>query len=957
MVQRKVVNKLGIQVESSKKYAASEKLSTALKPCYQHQDGKNKGGGDIKKKMKRSRSIKLMDVESLRPPPRQDQSRFKKLPVIDVSNITASQKKTSPLVKTLDCSPNYMKPTSSSYARKERLHLQVSPQSQTSDKNKSPENFTSSKPSLGLKPMKVLKRNCSLKPVRSSMKKSYGVASYHPKLNASRATCSSTLKDSKFPAYVDLHPEGTELEGTSVMKVCPYTYCSLNGHLHAALPPLKRFLSARRRLLKTQKSMKLKVLSSPQQKNSGGRKKETVTGQMGFDGDPVTGSAVSIMLKEVHPDFFVEIFAKPRGEKAESENYSDADTHNSASEFSISDSTKVLIASSESAETNMEDDGVPESQLTKNLGHNNGIFTPEMDVSMKFPEAIEFDQEVLVWDTDNLADWIEADQVKTSYKCWKETETISEGMDKDKSVSDATDMDWEEGAPDFDNGTDYSAFSEDGSVSLTSHVPGNEAYHDLTGDPADSIRANEVVLEEANTIQVHKEDAESFINYESNDFKLDGDENLVIYEVCDAVNGMNHNQPSEAEPLSQGRYDNITILSIEESDTLSNMQNNTIYSTDFADNVSGDPTETNDESKANPEQEKNDYMYEHASVGDDTKGSLDQPICTIGMKSLEYHTETEQGAVKKHQSSDNRHSATYSKIPELNETDDSNGLLKIQISDFSETGQDTANADRTNMDAEVCQCHDGCRNHENRCKEEAMIDLSSITPDKSFPPASLCTFDAQPVVHNMEENQDSEKDQGKLGYHYISKSTCFEECNDKEKYRSTSAEDCIRTSDKMQLEEKTMTNAEKAYVPPNIKSSEKDEAITNAGSNSDKPLPETVSNLQWKQNKVGKRPIENCDQLKKFNPRPPRYLLPEPDPEAEKVDLRHQMMDERKNAEEWMIDYALQKTVTKLAPARKRRVALLVEAFETVMPLPKCEAHLRHAAASFTHARPIQACN
>ncbi|XXG50517.1 hypothetical protein AAC387_Pa02g4513 [Persea americana] len=59
---------------------------------------------------------------------------------------------------------------------------------------------------------------------------------------------------------------------------------------------------------------------------------------------------------------------------------------------------------------------------------------------------------------------------------------------------------------------------------------------------------------------------------------------------------------------------------------------------------------------------------------------------------------------------------------------------------------------------------------------------------------------------------------------------------------------------------------------------------------------------------MGKRPIENCDQLKKFNPRPPQYLLPVPDPEAEKVDLRHQIMDERKNAEEWMIDHALQKT-------------------------------------------------
>ncbi|CAN1160468.1 Calmodulin binding protein PICBP, partial [Linum perenne] len=51
--------------------------------------------------------------------------------------------------------------------------------------------------------------------------------------------------------------------------------------------------------------------------------------------------------------------------------------------------------------------------------------------------------------------------------------------------------------------------------------------------------------------------------------------------------------------------------------------------------------------------------------------------------------------------------------------------------------------------------------------------------------------------------------------------------------------------------------------------------------------------------------------------------------EGEKVDLKHQMMDERRNSEEWMIHPSLQQTVTKLATARKRKVALLVEAFKT----------------------------
>ncbi|XP_057783943.1 calmodulin binding protein PICBP-like [Salvia miltiorrhiza] len=73
--------------------------------------------------------------------------------------------------------------------------------------------------------------------------------------------------------------------------------------------------------------------------------------------------------------------------------------------------------------------------------------------------------------------------------------------------------------------------------------------------------------------------------------------------------------------------------------------------------------------------------------------------------------------------------------------------------------------------------------------------------------------------------------------------------------------------------------------------------------------------------------------LEKARPQP--HLVPLPDPEPEKVDLRQQMMNERKKAEQWMLDYAVQHIVTTLTPARKRRVSMLVEAFEAVVPLPQ----------------------
>ncbi|GKE53596.1 plant calmodulin-binding protein-related, putative isoform 1 [Tanacetum coccineum] len=82
---------------------------------------------------------------------------------------------------------------------------------------------------------------------------------------------------------------------------------------------------------------------------------------------------------------------------------------------------------------------------------------------------------------------------------------------------------------------------------------------------------------------------------------------------------------------------------------------------------------------------------------------------------------------------------------------------------------------------------------------------------------------------------------------------------------------------------------------------------------------------------------EMDDDSKEFNPRGPNFLPGVPDPDAETVDLKHQTMDERKNAEEWMVDFALQQAVTTLAPARKKRVSLLVEAFEKVLPIPKYE--------------------
>ncbi|MCH85796.1 pathogen-induced calmodulin-binding protein, partial [Trifolium medium] len=98
----------------------------------------------------------------------------------------------------------------------------------------------------GNKSQRIITRRLSLKPVRISSKK--------PSLH--KATCSSTIKDSHFSDHIDVPQEGSSSQGVSSVRVCPYTYCSLHGHHHGDVPPLKRFVSMRRRQLKTQKSVK-----------------------------------------------------------------------------------------------------------------------------------------------------------------------------------------------------------------------------------------------------------------------------------------------------------------------------------------------------------------------------------------------------------------------------------------------------------------------------------------------------------------------------------------------------------------------------------------------------------------------------------------------------------------------------------------------------------------------------
>ncbi|XP_057506662.1 calmodulin binding protein PICBP-like isoform X2 [Actinidia eriantha] len=178
--------------------------------------------------------------------------------------------------RTNNRSPNYLKATSCSEGKKMNFQasLHDSESCCASSINESRRNSKTSKPNAGsssLKSVQTLRRSTSLRPLRilisrpSFKSKKFSVKKcpqVSGDLSVNRATCSSTLKDSKFPHHVEVYPAERESERISVMKVCPYNYCSLHGHHHSSAPPLKRLKSRRRRALKTQKSIKLRTQSS-----------------------------------------------------------------------------------------------------------------------------------------------------------------------------------------------------------------------------------------------------------------------------------------------------------------------------------------------------------------------------------------------------------------------------------------------------------------------------------------------------------------------------------------------------------------------------------------------------------------------------------------------------------------------------------------------------------------------
>ncbi|KAF9686403.1 hypothetical protein SADUNF_Sadunf03G0155000 [Salix dunnii] len=1045
MVRKKVPNKLGIQADHFK----SEKLLGSLKPSScQCQDGKNRGP-DMKKKMKRSRSIKLSDIESLKSssPSRKAMSQSGKLPPLNGTTTAATPQKQF-IIKITDGSPNYMKSTSSSEARKERP--QVNTQTGSNGKKRHYRNSGSSKfsPASGDKPARTLSKTSSLKlvstptfkPARGTAKKRSRVALFAD-VGTQKATCSSTLKDSKFPAYLMLNPGGTEAEGTSVKKVCPHAYCSLNGHRHKPVPQLKGFLKARRRSLKVQRSINLEILS-PRRAGPSGDGIEETHGLLDFSGDkPV--------IQEVGKGFFIETGAvNTEDGVSEIEKRTENEGETAGALLGEPDgeiNESCFYAGHEAADEQDNNNHVSEISSGKSeidcKENVNDTNAAEMDVAVGFVIEDEKDGDTGCSSTFSEEEANRSDIERESHA----------SMEEDDNIFEATNMDWEEGQPstsDIDAEADdlnkqedkfwtkveFTAeiekldWSEDSEIIMsddpvskcTEEILADEVLRELSAEETASIEmqcsdndsesdiiphywqilesnrvAGDLAYEQPSAFEAPKTEEkdreaerdlrdavntsasirESVVepigarekiqeNNETDKSLGDGENGCAEHISAEALKGHQEDKSLQAEgaPTKPQVYEKRDMIGTNKEDEIDQIilvaeNNQELAVAEIPDSEAGDATEAQEQivNAESPFEIHVSDSPESFSVADQDDGELNAD---------ENHMTTEVCQLN----------ATYEKDGSIRDlVDDSTPTephdhqldeqivsaefpFEIHVSDspeiFSVADHDDAelNADGNRMTTEVCQLNATYEKDSSSPSQDLVDDSTPNEPHDH-------QLDEQDETNNVLENENLfEDDQDEAKKIKILTAIDFEAPSSPGTYEINSTRDDTRDVEETEVEVCNESGAAETFHSANngTCTGSKCAFVYTSGN----PHPErqcTCNDRKWT---IGERkPIKELEEERELNPREPNFLPVVPDPEAEKVDLRHQMMDGRKNSEEWMLDYALRQAVTKLAPARKRKVALLVEAFEKVLPTPKYETHIRHTSATFSPTTQIQACS
>ncbi|KAL9273613.1 Calmodulin binding protein PICBP-like protein [Drosera capensis] len=720
-------------------------------PLQSHDTCKNKPT-DPYKKMKKSRSFKRCDLEGHK--------------TLRLHDEAPSVPRKGTLIGA--AAPNYMKSTRNWEARKEGTRQasgQISPVEKGSNKLSSRMGHKLARTSSLDEQVRSLTKAPSFKPARKSQLL---------KSDAQKPTCSSTLKDCKFPPYLVLNQGGIKSEGTSVFKVCPYTYCSLNGHNHNDATPLKRFLAAKRWAMKSPKTMILEA--------------EQV--------DHIVINSSSADDTNYMPDIFIQ----------------EKEVVKTADEDSWTSGSKVMTSAGEQK-------------------------ADEADFENKFGR-------------------------ETS-----EPNTIEDNLEEVKDI-----------APSYMNSS--SSSEEDQDEVFSSIVAEEEAKNGSEPDRESSAGSSLDELSLSNLDMVWEEVQFSATQLEVWDISRENVNKCEDFHSRDSCT----TKELFGELLKDIKADQLLLVSHDEvcQERLS----------DLDASIDGDNQDTVISSELQLEEAATVHRAAHGysetkeAVNEDSKSRED--ATSIEDETLDQEQETKLLA-----------------NPEANPRN---------VIEFSGYGKDSAETDS---------------DEENKCIKPEIQDMKMDAKDGLEEKERVNEIVVQPEM--AVEQKETIPDSSRMKENLPTENANAQEATENE---NVSVPGKTETSSIVEVE---------AEASP----------INNIPSLQETKEKKEHSDMYdaLKRARCSKLQSEGDKEQKGFNPREPNYLPVEPDPGSEKVDLRHQEIDDRKDTNEWMLDYALQRAISKLAPARKTKVALMVAAFDTVIPVPRYETHsLRHGAAGIKTA-------
>ncbi|KAI4382964.1 hypothetical protein MLD38_008852 [Melastoma candidum] len=828
-IRAKGVGKLGIGIQADLP-VKSEKLASSLKPSGSlHQDGMTR------RKMKKSRSLSLDGMpQPGRPPPPPAAT----LRSPDVETATPPRQQSESRGKSRLVLPNYMRSTTCSDARKENsqvTHLQSGPMASAAKVSHrrcstgslrprlspgsgkySPSSATRNlKRSSSLKLVRTLTKAPSFKPTRSTSANKCTQVVVCADSSIQKATCSSTLKETKYPEYLMLNPGGTEAEGTSIFKVCPYTYCSLNGHRHGQLPPLKRFVAARRRLLKAQKSAKI-VPVSPARFCQGSLDDKSPIREL-----------------DVETDFFVEIYAKSEKQgslsidKVVCVGEDEGDYHSPPSEEGscMYGSTRV------GAYDEHSDDGLKgHINLGKNVEYCGD--TTETEIDGCSDNLSREKEETMPQDIDEIYYLIMAQKERLRWSRSQRDEDgdkLLEGSENiDVCSADCKDDDWDE-------------------VSSSS------------------------VLEEAEELVITETEG---CDKDASENKEDQKEGEKLLHVCSA------RLQEDGMDCASGH----SMLS-QVSDCMFSCQNTDAMNATAKDTVEAEAGDF----PGDCSQPGLEVSFEE-SDGDNATGA--QTMST----DLVLQTEA-----------DDTGSGTSLGRACFEPQDDAFTLDHLH--DLAEINKETAKRLIDTGSEAGLQDEEERRAVEPTSEGEVPIEL--LIPGTSAKDSG----EADRSITKLEFTRGQENDESTLRIPNRMNGTGDADDHEGSSTGAHQSEEPAGESQKEDVVNKAAELNTNSSVPNGATSMRtKSRGVYSRGKGKSREEL-SDSSMIWRINRR-----EKCDKPdddpRNFNPRDPNYLPIVPDPEGERVDLRHQIIDDRRNSDEWMIDYALQRAVSKLESYR-----------------------------------------